>query len=172
MPEVHTLYIVRTPHEINSKLCSHEGRICLIVPNYTEVFAQPIETKDDSVKCFQVEVQADEVVEQADGGKMKLLLWLGDPNARSRPQDMLTLPIASLRSIGGPGSTAAPGAVSPQDAAATLFAGYPDEVKLAGVIVSTDDAVLAKLPAGAGAIKAWATTVLSGSAKASSAKAG
>jgi len=167
MTDNHILYIVRSAHEINGRLCSHAGRICLIVPNYTEVTTEPVETKDESVRCYQIEVKPDEVVQQADAGRLKYLLWLGDTQSRSRPQDMLTLPIASLVSVG----TGA-GPLTPKDAAAALFAGYPDDVKVAGVIANTPDEVLAKMPIGPAALKTWAGHVLAGSTKAAAAGAG
>ncbi len=170
MPDVHTLYIVRTAHEI--KLCSHEGRISLIVPNYTEVFAEPIDTKDSSKHCYQIEVRADEVMEVPDGGVKKLLLWLGDPGARSRPQDMLTLPVTSLAPIGGGQSIAAPGAMNPQETAAALFAGYSEEVRLAGVIAGTTPETMAKLPTTTSTLSSWASSVLSGANKTAAAGAG
>ncbi len=159
MSDVHLLYLVRKPHDINGKLCSHDGRICINVPNYTEVTSEPVDTKDDSVRCYQVEVRADEVLEVPDGGVKKLVLWLGDTHSRGRPQDMLTLPITSLTSMGGK-------ALDPQSAAATLFEGYSDQMKLAGVIALIPEDILETLPKGAAALKTWAHNALSASSQA------
>ncbi len=174
MSEVHTLYIVRKQHDINGQLCAHEGRICLIVPNYTEVFAEPIDTKDESSQCYEIEVKADEVLQQADGGVNKLLLWLGDTHSRSRPQDRLTLPIGSLKPIGGGQAVSAPGTMSPKDAAAALFDGYSDEMKLAAIITNTPANVLGAVPSNSVAgMQKWASGILAaGVGQQAAAKAG
>lgn len=154
----HVLFIARRPHEVNGQLAAHDGRLLLIVPNYTQVHAEPPAITDGQSQVFALEVKHDEVVEQMDNGQRKLILWTGDPQARSRPHDKLTLPIASLIPLGGVDTDTA------VDKARLAFAELPDAVKLAAIIASVPEQALIDMPvigpATAPKLRQWAEDVL------------
>jgi hypothetical protein len=154
-PTKHLLYIVLKPGEVNGNLAAHEGRLLVIVPNYTEVFEQPPAITDGISQAFQVEVQDDEVQIQQEGTRSKILLWKGDQHSRSRSADKLTLPILSLIPLG----LSAVATKSPEEIAQLALGALPPEVQLAALVVGVSHQVLAAagLSAEQGhAIRTWA----------------
>lgn len=136
-PTKHLLFIALKPGEVNGNLAAHDGRIVVIVPNYTEVFEQQPDVKDGITQVFQVEVPDDEVQLQQEGTRSRILLWKGDQHARTRGADKLTLPIVSLIPLGE-----AVAAKSPAEVAQAALAGLPQEVQLAALVVGVGPEVL------------------------------
>lgn len=160
MPTQH-LYVALKPGEINGNLQALDGRLLVILPNYTELFPEPPKPTDGVSMVFAVEADEAELAIQSDGGRDRWYLWRGDKHSRSRPQDKGTLPIYPL--AGTPAAEKA----DPREIAQQAFGGLPENVQLAGVIMTVDDSTLAELPAikiapaQLGAVRAWADSVLS-----------
>lgn len=154
---VHRLFIALKPHDI--RVTTLEGRLCLIVANYTNVYDAPPKVTDGQSQVFAIEVKDEDVVQQTDGDLVRLILWTGDPKARSRPGDLLTLPCESLQRIGASDNK------SPSDLAKEAFADLPAHVQLAGVMMVAGDDVLSSMPEvgpeRTRALRAWAESVLS-----------
>lgn len=94
----HVFHIVIKPHDVN--LAAQDGRLLIIVPNYSEVFDKAPVVTDGQSQVFQVEVDSEEMAEVKNGNVKELRLWKGDTNSRARPQDKHQLPVASLIPLG------------------------------------------------------------------------
>jgi hypothetical protein len=158
--QIHTLYIVLRHGDINGRLVAQDGRILLIVDNYTELHPQlPGQPVDGNTHIYQVEALDDELAIESDGGREVWRVWKGDKSSRQRPQEKAMLPVRSLVDVQAALPSAAT-ATSPEDAARQAFGELPEEVRLAAVIASVSDRTLIDLrdigSVIAGRLKQWA----------------
>lgn len=84
--------------QINGKLQANEGRITVILPNYTRVYpeADGFKTEDGNLKIYTIEVPERLVDVVKNGDVEEHLLWNGVKGRRDNVADFLSLPIASL----------------------------------------------------------------------------
>lgn len=128
-----SFFLVVRPEQINGKLAAHNGQILLHLPNYTEVLADRPEIKDDALQVFEVIPAADEVRNQPESGQPRYLLWKGDQIARSRPQEVVSVEVRSLKPVEP---------IDPVKAAQAAFGSYPVSLQLAAVAMQAEPADL------------------------------
>ena len=150
-------YITVKPGEINGYLQAQEGKINIILGNYTQVFEQPPTIIDSSLQVFAVKIRADDIRTISDGGVIKTFLWRGDKTSRVKPQDKITIEVFTIAEM----AEVVPAApVDITAAARAAFGEYPAEVQLGLIINAQTVEDLTKLPtispAQATAISNWA----------------
>lgn len=160
-PALTYYYITVKPGEINGYLQAQEGKINIILGNYTQVFTEVPVVTDSSLQVFAVRISQDDIRVISDGGVIKTFLWRGDKTSRVKPQDKITIEVFTIAEM----ADVAPAA--PEDittAARTAFGGYPAAVQLALIISaqSIEDLTLLPTvsPAQATGISNWATATV------------
>jgi len=97
MSESVNLYIIRKSGDINGKLASLEGRILIIVDNYTVVHAEMPELPTDGVShIYEVEVPEEDLAVVNESGKDVWYIWRGEKGSRARAIDKAQVPVRSL----------------------------------------------------------------------------
>lgn len=104
MSTKHVLFISIKPHDL--RLTARDGRILAIVPNYYPVYQEKPVVTDGQSQVFQIEAIEEELCERMDNGVKRLLLWKGEENSMSKPQDLHEVPVMSLIPLGDKGMTA------------------------------------------------------------------
>lgn len=160
-PDLLYFYITVKPGEINGYLQAQEGKINIILGNYTQVFPEPPVITDSSLQNFAVRILPEDIRVISDGGVLKTFLWRGDKTSRVKPQDKITVEVFTLAEMANV-TPAAPEDIT--TAARAAFGEYPSAVQLALVISTQSIEDLTKLPtlspAQATAISNWATATV------------
>lgn len=159
-----TLYITVRPEQVNGKLAAHGGRVLAHLPNYFPVSdVPPPKLTDASLQQFAIQVEPDQVNIVIDGGVRKVYLWKGPKNSRQFENDLVTVGILPL-GTGVAGAVPSPAEIAlktlPVDLVREAFNEFPEPVRLAALIASSDDALLSSLPTAPGQLKAWAEAQL------------
>jgi hypothetical protein len=144
--KVHLLYACLKPHEINSCLAAHDGRLLAILPNYLEVFDTPPKVTDGVSQVFAIEVKDEEVQAQQDGSRTKIMLWKGNQAARDNRADKLMCPVASLIALGGSTEIHEAAQEGQADTLRAVFGSLPPEGQLAAVLRTVPPEVIDALP--------------------------
>lgn len=140
MPTTAYHFGIFKPGEINGFLQAQDGKVLVIMPNYTEVFTQPPVVHDDSLQVYALEIADEDLKEVQDGTTLKRYIWRGDKTSRPKPQDKITVPVLPVAAALG--SSAGD---TPVEAARTVFAGYPQAVQMALVIAAQDPGTMASI---------------------------
>jgi len=160
--EIHSLFVILKHGDINGRLAAHGGKLLVILDNYTRVYpALPETPADENTHVFGIEVADDDLaIDKQDGGD-QWRIWIGDKGSRSRPGEKASATVYSLKPLANePGPTP----LEAKEAAAILFDGLPDGVKLAAAIAAVPIQTLVDLQdigdVIAARLKEWATTTL------------
>lgn len=131
--DLHNLYVVLKHGDINGRLAAHDGKIIVILDNYTQVYPEkPEQPADGNTHVYAIQVRDDDlVIDRQDTGD-SWRIWLGDKGSRTRPQDKASVRIAPACAPFGVEASDAPG--SPKEAAIAVFDSLPEDVKLAAVV--------------------------------------
>lgn len=140
MPTTAYHFGIFKPGEINGFLQAQDGKVLVIMPNYTEVFTQPPVVHDDSLQVYALEIADEDLKEVQDGTTLKRYIWRGDKTSRPKPQDKITVPILPVATVIGAASASAP-----VDQARTVFSGYPGAIQMALVIAAQDPTTLSSI---------------------------
>ena len=160
--EIHSLFVILKHGDINGRLAAHGGKLLVILDNYTRVYPELPETPaDENTHIFGIEVADDDLaIDKQDGGD-QWRIWIGDKGSRSRPGEKCSATIYSLKPMANAPQAAL---ADPKEAAAILFDGLPDKVKLAASIAAVPVQTLVDLQdvgdVIAARLKTWATETL------------
>ena len=129
-----TCYLTYRPSQFDLHLAYQNGKTVIHLPNYTRIYDQKPVFNDTSLELLTFNVDDANLHTINNGGVQELYVWAGDRGTRSTPQDLVkvTLVTAMVPEV----------AVNPIQLAQDVFAGLPDEVKLAAVISATDIGIL------------------------------
>jgi hypothetical protein len=127
------MYILLNHGEINGNLCSHNGVVSYICPNYVKISPTPLESPDANTHCHAIEVLDDDIKEVKNGQEIEYWLWKGPNEGRYNENDKATLPISN-------------GADCGHDIAAPAVEVLPLDVQFAAIIVQLDDKDLDSWP--------------------------
>ena len=140
-----TMYILLSHGEINGHLCSNDGVVSYICPNYVKISPEPLKSEDANTHCHAIQVPATDIKEVSELDGVEYWHWKGPHAGRYNEGDKGTLPISN--------------ALGAEEIAASAPSPLPLAVQLAAMVVQMSEEELDAWPnMGEVSVKEWKDT--------------